>query len=87
MNPGPKDDRGRYDPELASITFADAIKRRWIKYPERCPIFWRPALKKMLKGRAERYEKAALDERFQATNAHDHAIMQLKMARSKWFNI
>ena len=86
MNPGPLNERGGYDSDKASITYVDALKRRWIKYPERCPLFWRPALKKMLKDRTERYEKTALDERYQVQNAHDHAIQQLKLAQSKWFN-
>lgn len=69
MNPGPKDERGAFNPELASLSWADVLRKRWNKYPERCPPFWRPALQKALAARGKLLDQAELVKRLGVTDA------------------
>jgi hypothetical protein len=48
VNPGPLNNRGEYNPELATVTYRDVVKKGWRRRPERIPVFWRPAVAKAL---------------------------------------
>ena len=86
MNPGPVDDRGSFNPELASLSWADVRRKRWHKYPERCPPFWRPALQKAIQARSEQLDKAHLAERFGVTSPHAAALHARRMERREELN-
>ena len=72
MDRGPVDERGAYDPQKATLSYPEAVRKGWVKKPEKCPPFWRPALEKALeleinrlKARAEREREGLEDPRAQ----------------------
>ena len=63
MDRGPVDDRGGYDPEKATLNYAEAVRKGWVKNSRKCPPFWRPALEKALQREIERLKERAQRER------------------------
>lgn len=81
MNPGPMDERGSYNPELATMTYREALRKGWIRRPEKCPPFWRPALQKVIKDREELINAAELARRMGITDKESAALAAERM---KW---
>lgn len=86
MNPGPVDQRGAFNPELASLSWGDVLRKRWNKYPERCPPFWRPALQKAIKARGELINKAHLAERYGVTSSSAAEVQAKRRERAEQIN-
>jgi hypothetical protein len=83
LNRGPADERGRFDPEKASMSYSDAVARGWIRKQAKCPPFWRPALKKAIDRHLEQLEIAERARRYQLTDESSIKMLAIRMARNE----
>ena len=83
MNPGPTDARGGYNPQLATMSYSEALRKGWIRRPEKCPPFWRDALRKVIDDRHQLVEAAARAERLGITDQRSAAIAEARIQRNE----
>lgn len=76
------DERGSYNPQLATMTYREAMRKGWVRRPERCPPFWRDALQKALDARHQLVEAAARAERLGITDKASAEIAQARIDRN-----
>ena len=59
------------------------MRRGWIKRFEKCPVFWRQAVKKAIEKELEASRQRELDRRFHVDDDSSRRVMQLRMRRNE----